>query len=96
MRLFADRHYEAHLEAEVARLQRENRELVNAVLAGAGVPAALKEESKAEPQQPLMRRRNWRQIGRDMTQKTREAMRQLRPNLDAAAEKRVGAAQGSR
>jgi|HubBroStandDraft_1064217.scaffolds.fasta_scaffold366894_1 hypothetical protein len=88
MRFFADRHYEEHLEGEVRRLQRENRELVNAVLAQAGVPG-IRGEVSSEPQAPLRTRRNWKQIGRDMTQRTREAIQALGPRVQVATERKV-------
>jgi hypothetical protein len=88
MRLFADRHYEAFLEGEVRRLQRENRELVNAVLAQAGLPG-IRGEFSSEPQAPLRTRRNWKQIGRDMTQRSREAIQALSPRVQVAAERKV-------
>lgn len=77
MRLFADRHYEAHLEAEVRRLQTENRALMNSILGLAGAPEVKDGTPKAEPPQPLRRRRNWRQIGHDMTNKTRAEIRKV-------------------
>lgn len=77
MRLFADRHYEAHLEAEVRRLQTENRALTNSILGLAGAPEVKDETANAEAPQPLRRRRNWRQIGQEMTNKTRAEIRKV-------------------
>jgi hypothetical protein len=75
VRLFADRHYEAHLEDEVRRLRAENRALTNSILGLAGAPPVIEQDNEklAAPQR---KPRNWREIGRTMTERTRRSILQ--------------------
>lgn len=88
MRWWPKSEHTAYLEAEVARLQRENRELVNSILATAGLPGLTTEAKEAVP--PIIRGRvRLRDIARAGVKRTREALKLVEPVYREAAEKKA-------
>jgi hypothetical protein len=71
--IFRNRKYETLLENELARVQAENRALLNSLLTYAGMPPVegtpLAEQKVSTP---TKQRTNWRGIGRMMRKKSSE------------------------
>lgn len=88
MWIFRNRKYEEFLESEVRRLQSENRQLVNSVLAVAGIPGIAEPDAKP-PATPARRNWKWRDIAREQLRKARDAWQQVEPHVRAAAQRKA-------